>query len=91
VNFSGMFMVQSTPLALLPLIVGLLILTTRFYAREGAVSIFSPSFLLATLAVLMLVTYMLLRVIGILPPYAWIGFGGIGLAMTVGGIWSFYR
>jgi hypothetical protein len=84
-------MVESTTLALLPLIAALLILTTRFYAREGAVSILSPSFLLAALAVFLLVAYMMLRVIGILPPYAWIGFGGIGLAMTAGGIWSFYR
>jgi hypothetical protein len=26
-----------------------------------------------------------------LPSYAWVGFGGFGLLMTVGGIWSFYR
>ena len=39
----------------------------------------------------MLVGYMLLSVLAILPPYAWVAFGGIGLAMAVGGIWSFYR
>ena len=84
-------MVESTALALLPLIAGMLILTARFYVREGAVSIFSPSFLTATLAVLMLIVYLVLRVLGILPPYAWVGFGGIGLVMTLGGLWSFYR
>ena len=84
-------MVESTPLALLPLIAGILVLTARFYAREGAISIFSMSFILATLAVLMLIGYMLMSVLGLLPPYAWVGFGGIGLAMTIGGIWSFYR
>lgn len=84
-------MVESTPLALLPLIAGMLILTARFYVREGAISIFSISFMLAALAVLMLIGYMVLLVLAILPPYAWVGFGGIGLAMALGGIWSFYR
>jgi hypothetical protein len=84
-------MVESTSLALLPLIAGMLVMVARFYAREGAISIFSVSFLLATLAVLMLVGYMVLTVLGILPDYAWVAFGGVGLLMTLGGIWSFYR
>ena len=84
-------MVQNTPLALLPLIAGILILVARFYVREGAISIFSASFMLATLGVLMLIGYMALVVLQILPPYAWVAFGGFGLAMAVGGIWSFYR
>jgi len=84
-------MVESTPLALLPLIAGILVLTARFYAREGAISIFSLSFMLAALAAMMLVGYMLLVVLDMLPAYAWVGFGGVGLAMTLGGIWSFYR
>jgi hypothetical protein len=86
-----MFMVVNTPLALLPLIAGILILVARFYVREGAISIFSTSFMLATLGVAMLVGYMMLLVLAILPPYAWVAFGGVGLAMAVGGIWSFYR
>jgi len=86
-----MFPADSTTLALLPLIAGLLVMTVRFYAREAAISIFSLSFMLATLAVAMLIGYMVLNVIGMLPPYAWVVFGGIGTAMTVGGIWSFYR
>jgi hypothetical protein len=84
-------MVESTSLALLPLIAGILVLTARFYVREGAISIFSMSFILATIAVAMLVGYMVLLVLGLLPPYAWVVFGGVGLVMTVGGIWSFYR
>ena len=48
-------MVENTPLALLPLIAGILVLAARFYVREGAISIFSMSFILATIAVLMLV------------------------------------
>jgi hypothetical protein len=46
---------------------------------------------LATVAVAMLIGYMVLLVLGILPPYAWVVFGGVGLLMAVGGIWSFYR
>ena len=84
-------MVENTPLALLPLIAGILILTARFYVREGAISVFSPSFMLAVFAVLLLIAYMILTVVGMLPPYAWVGFGGVGLAMAVGGLWSFYR
>jgi hypothetical protein len=84
-------MTESAPLALLPLIFGMLVLTARFYVREGAMSIFSLSFVLATVAVLMLITYLVLRVVGLLPNYAWVGFGSVGLLMAVGGIWSFYR
>ena len=84
-------MTENTPLALLPLITGLLVLATRFYAREGAISIFSPSFMLAAVAVLLLVTYMVLMVLAVLPPFSWVVFGGIGLVMTIGGIWSFFR
>ncbi len=89
--FSGMLIVESTPLALLPLIAGVLVLTARFYVREGAISIFSISFILAVIAVLMLIGYMAMSVIGILPPYAWVGFGSVGLVMVLGGLWSFYR
>ena len=84
-------MLQSTPLAVLPLMTGMLVLALRFYAREGAISIFSASFLLAALAVFLLIGYMVLTVVSMLPPYAWVGFGGVGLAMTIGGIWSFFR
>ena len=84
-------MVENTPLALLPLIAGILILVARFYVREGAISIFSSSFMLATLGVAMLIGYMAMLVLQILPHYSWVVFGGIGSAMAVGGIWSFYR
>lgn len=86
-----MLPVDSTPLALLPLISGMLVLAFRFYAREGAISIFSPSFVLSTLAVLMLFGYMVMVVLSVVPAYAWVVFGGIGALMTVGGILSFFR
>ncbi len=84
-------MVENTPLALLPLIAGILVLSARFYARENAVSVFNLSFMLATLGVLLLVAYMSLVVLGILPDYAWIAFGGVGVLMTLGGLVSFMR
>jgi hypothetical protein len=83
--------VENAPLALLPLIAGMLVLSARFYVREGAISIFSMSFMLATLAVAMLIAYMVLSVLSLLPPYAWVGFGGTGALLAIGGIWSFYR
>ena len=82
---------ESASLALLPLIAATLVLTARFYIREGAISIFSISFMLATLAVAMLTGYMTLSVLDLLPPYAWVGFGGVGAVMTLGALWSFYR
>ena len=84
-------MTESTTLAVIPLIVGMLVMALRFYAREGAISIFSPSFLFAALAVLLLFSYMTLTVVAMLPPYAWVGFGGVGAAMAIFGIWSFFR
>jgi hypothetical protein len=83
--------VESTPLALLPLIFAILILAARFYIRENAISVLSPSFVFATIGVLLLLGYMLLVVLELLPPYAWVGFGGMGVLMAVLGIWSFYR
>jgi hypothetical protein len=84
-------MIENTSLALLPLLAGILVLVARFYVREGALSIFSSSFMLATLGVAMLIGYMTLLVLAMLPPYAWVGFGGVGLLMFIGGIWSFQR
>ena len=86
-----MLPVESTALAVLPLIFGMLVLAFRFYAREGAVSVWSASFVLATLAVVMLFSYMLLLVMAIVPPYSWVVFGGVGSLMAIGGIVSFFR
>ena len=84
-------MIENTALAVLPLIAALLIMATRFYAREGAISLFSPSFLLAALSMLLLFAYMALKVLVLLPDYAWVGFGGFGVLVAVGGVLSFFR
>jgi hypothetical protein len=83
--------VESTPLACLPLVFAILVLAARFYVRENAISVLSPSFVFATIGVLLLIGYMLLVVLDLLPLYAWVGFGGVGTLMAVLGIWSFYR
>lgn len=82
---------DSTALALLPLIAAILMLTAKFYIREGAISVFSVSFMLATFAVAMLIGYMVLQVLGLLPAHAWVGFGGVGALLFLGGLISFYR
>jgi hypothetical protein len=34
---------------------------------------------------------MVLKVLDVLPDFAWVGFGGFGLLLALGGLWSFYR
>ena len=84
-------MVESTPLALLPLIAAILVMSARFYIRESAISIFKLSFMCAALSSLLLVVYMFLMVLGHLPDYAWVGFGGVGAVITLVGIVTFAR
>ena len=57
-------MVESTPLALLPLIAAILVMSARFYIRESAISIFKLSFICAALSSLLLVVYMSQRETG---------------------------
>jgi len=84
-------MIENTPLALLPLIAAILTLSARFYVREKAISIFKLSFIFASLSGLLLIVYMVLRVLDSLPPYAWAGFGGFGLLLTLVGLLTFNR
>jgi hypothetical protein len=84
-------MVESTSLALFPLIVAAVILALRFYIRENAYSVLSPTFVLSTFAVSMLILYIALLVLALLPAYAWVAFGGLGVLLSIGGIWSFFR
>ena len=84
-------MTENTSLALLPLITATLVMAALFYVRDGAISLFSVSFMLTALSVVLLFTYMILNVLVLLPLYAWVVFGGIGLVITVGGIVLFFR
>ena len=84
-------MTESMTLALLPLITALLVLSARFYAKEGATSVLSPTFLLMGLSMAMLMVYMAMVVMAVVPDYTSVVFGGLGTLMTVGGLVSFFR
>ena len=84
-------MTESMTLALLPLVMALLVLSARFYAKEGATSLLSPTFMLMGLSMAMLVVYMAMTVMAVVPAYSWVVFGGLGTLMTVGGLVSFFR
>jgi hypothetical protein len=70
---------SASTIILLPFIVAFLVFVTRFYSRERAASMFNLSFLLAVATVLTAGLYLGLGVVDLLPVYATIGFGGIGL------------
>ncbi|WP_428537145.1 hypothetical protein [Rhodopila sp.] len=74
-------MTNASTILLLPFIVAFLIFVLRFYSREGAASMGQPSFLLAGLTVLIAGGYLVLGVMGVLPPYSTAGFAAIGLIL----------
>ena len=74
-------MTNASTILLLPFIVAFLIFVLRFYSREGAASMRQPSFLLAGLTVLIAGGYLVLGVMGVLPPYSTVGFAAIGLIL----------
>jgi quinol-cytochrome oxidoreductase complex cytochrome b subunit len=74
-------MTSATSLLLMPLILAFLVFVFRFYSRESASSIKNLSFVLAILTVLVAGSYLVLGVIGMLPPYSTIGFLVIGLIL----------
>ena len=74
-------MSNTTTILLAPFVLAFLVFVLRFYNREGASSVTRPSFLLALLTVLIAGAYLVLGVIGVLPPYSTIGFAAIGLIL----------
>jgi quinol-cytochrome oxidoreductase complex cytochrome b subunit len=74
-------MTSSSTFILVPFIVAFIVFVLRFYNREGASSVTRPSFLLAILTVAIAFTYLILGIIGELPPYGTIGFALIGLIL----------
>jgi hypothetical protein len=68
-------------IVLVPFILAFLVFVLRFYGRESAVSMRSPSFVLALLTVATAFAYLYLRVTGAIPPYGTAGFGVAGLAL----------
>jgi hypothetical protein len=66
---------------LVPFIFAFLVFVMRFYSRENAASMTKPSFLLAVGTMLSAGSYLLLRVLEILPSYGTVSFGILGLAL----------
>lgn len=66
---------------LAPFIAAFLVFILRFYGRENAASMASPSFLLAALTVLIAGAYLLLGVMNVTPPYGELAFGAAGLVL----------
>ncbi|HET6309092.1 MAG TPA: hypothetical protein VFG12_18010 [Rhodopila sp.] len=65
---------------LAPFVLAFLVSVFRFYNRENAASVASPSFLLAILSVLVAGSYLVLGVIDLLPSYSTIAYLLVGLA-----------
>ena len=75
---------------LVPFIVAFLCFILRFYGRENAASMSNPSFLLAAATVILALAYLGLGVSDLLPPYASVGFGIVGLILAIlGGVRMF--
>jgi hypothetical protein len=66
---------------LAPFIIAFVVFVGRFYGREGARSMRSPSFLLAICTVASAFSYLVLRVIDSLPSYGTIGYGIGGVVL----------
>jgi hypothetical protein len=71
-------MAYNSSLYLIPLVIAWFVLVLAFYFRDNAVSRLSLSFILAVLSMLMLLSYLVMSVVGALPPYMGIAFGGTG-------------
>ncbi|MDR3529710.1 MAG: hypothetical protein P4L90_03995 [Rhodopila sp.] len=74
-------MTNTSTIILAPFIFAFLVFVLRFYNREHAASAANPSFLLAIATVVIAGAYLILGVTGLLPPYATIGFGIVGLIL----------
>ncbi len=74
-------MTNTTTIILVPFIFAFLVFVLRFYNREGASGMARPSFLLAILTVLLVLAYIVLGIVGALPPYSTIGFAALGLIL----------
>jgi quinol-cytochrome oxidoreductase complex cytochrome b subunit len=74
-------MTNTSTILLLPFILAFVMFVLRFYNREGAGSMTRPSFLLAILTVLTAGAYLILGIIGELPPYGTTGFAVAGLIL----------
>jgi len=82
-------MASNNSVWLVTLVMAFLVYVIKFYARERAGSIFSASFGLASLCLLLLLTYLVMSVLGMLVPDMAMSFGIEGLVLFVLGIVTF--
>jgi hypothetical protein len=76
---------------LIPLVAAFLVFLIRFYVRESATSKSSPSFILACVCVVLLLSAIVLTVLFLLPPYVAYGYAAAGLILLIVGLLGFWR
>jgi len=74
---------------LIPLVAAFLVFLVRFYVRESAASKASPSFILACVCVVLLLSSVVLAVLFLLPSYVAYGYAAAGIILLIVGILGF--
>jgi hypothetical protein len=74
-------MAQNSSIYLIPLVVAFLLLLGKVYGQERAITRGSLSFALAGLSVLLLISYLTLFVLRLMPPYAGVAYGAVGVVL----------
>jgi hypothetical protein len=82
-------MASNNSVWLVTLVMAFLVYVIKFYARERAGSVVSASFGLALLCLVLLLSYLLMSVLGMLVPYMAMSFGIVGLVLFLLGIVTF--
>lgn len=75
-------MAQNSFIYLIPLVAAFVLFLAKCYLHEHARTQGSLSFLLAMVSVLLLMSYMGMLVLGVLPAYAAVAYGGVGAVMV---------
>lgn len=76
-------MAYNTSIWLLPLMLAFLIYVGHFYIRERAASMMTVGFIMASLCMIALLSYLALSVLGMLVPYMAFGYGMAGIVLLV--------
>ncbi len=74
-------MSQNSSIYLIPVVVAFLLFVAKVYGQERAVTRGSLSFALAGLSVLLIVSYLVLFVLRLMPPYAGPAYGVTGIVL----------
>jgi hypothetical protein len=76
-------MSDNSSVYLIPLAVAFLLFLIKVYGQERAITRGSASFAMAMVSVLLLVSWLALMVLQMLPPYAGLAYGGVGVVLLV--------